>query len=172
MPIAGGEPELRALLDERAIREVLVRYCRGVDRCDEALLRSVYHPDATDEHGPFRGSGDEFASFVVTTLRQHFDATMHVVGNVAIELDGDAAGVESGVVAYHAGEAPGGGRHLVTVGGRYLDRFERRDGEWKIARRVVVIDWSVVQPVERTFPSDGYRAGGRWPDDPSYAGSI
>src|SRR5882762_4106907 len=46
---------LRALLDEREITAVLHRYTRGVDRCDAAAIKSVYHPDARDRHGDFDG---------------------------------------------------------------------------------------------------------------------
>ena len=45
------ERALRVLLDKQEIHEVLMRYCRGIDRCDAELLHSVYHPDATDDHG-------------------------------------------------------------------------------------------------------------------------
>src|SRR5262245_17777267 len=50
-------PAVRVLLDKQAIQEVLARYCRGVDRADLELLRSVYHPDAIDNHGTFNGNG-------------------------------------------------------------------------------------------------------------------
>ena len=155
------------LIAEREIRKVLVRYSRGIDRCDEELIRSVYHADATDDHGQFKGSGSEFASWVVPILRDSFDATMHDLGNVTIELEADSARVETYVIAYHV--APGkDARRLITVGGRYLDRFECRGGEWKIARRVVVIDWNKTEVMQENFPVDRYRQGSRWPEDPSY----
>ena len=59
---------LQRLLDEQAIRRLLVDYCRGVDRGDEALVASVYHPDATDDHGRFKGTGLDFAAYAVPRL--------------------------------------------------------------------------------------------------------
>lgn len=41
--------KLQELLDKQAITEVLHQYCRGADRCDEELMMSCYHPDATDQ---------------------------------------------------------------------------------------------------------------------------
>jgi len=160
--------QLQRLLDECAIERVLVRYARGVDRCDEALLASAYHADSIDEHGPFRGSGAEFAAWVVGVLDSAFEATSHRISNPTIELDGDEARVESYVVAYHKTRPTAQPARLVVVGARYLDHFSRRAGEWKISRRVVVVDWSQVSAIEREFPSDGYVPGGRAPADPSY----
>ena len=48
-------PELQNLLDRQAILDCLNRYNRGVDRCDEELLLSAYHEDATECHGTFTG---------------------------------------------------------------------------------------------------------------------
>jgi hypothetical protein len=56
----------------------------------------------------------------------------------------------------------------MTVGARYLDRFECRNDEWKISRRLVVIDWSKVERLEGNFPAEKFLRGSRWPDDPSY----
>ena len=162
------QASLEALLDERAIHASLVRYCRGVDRCDEALIRSAYHPDATDEHGEFSGSGHEFAAYVVKTLTLVFEATTHVLGNVTIALEGDEASVESYVTATHRRTAKSGATELAIVGARYLDRFARRDGEWKIARRVTIVDWSKVERHEHTFPDSAYRRGARGEDDPTF----
>jgi uncharacterized protein (DUF1330 family) len=159
---------LQALLDERAIERVLVRYARGVDRCDEALIASVYHEDSYDEHGSFRGTGAEFAKWVVVLLSSAFEATSHRMSNVDIDLCGDEARVESYVLAHHETRAGEGAAKLVVVGARYLDRFRRLDGEWKISRRVVVVDWSRVSTIEEAFPSEGYRLGARFPGDPSY----
>jgi len=36
---------VQTLLDKQEVYELLMRYCRAIDRCDEPLLRSVYHPD-------------------------------------------------------------------------------------------------------------------------------
>ena len=161
-----SQQALEAMLDERAIERVLVRYARGIDRCDEALIASVYHEDSYDEHGPFHGTGGEFATWVVGVLRESFEATSHRISNATIELAGDEARVESYVVAYHktrSGKSP----KLLVVGGRYLDQFARREGEWRIARRIVVVDWSQVSAIEHEFPTADYTLGDRAPADPS-----
>lgn len=169
MPDAPADRALAELLAEREIRRVLVRYCRGIDRCDEALLLSVYHPGSQDDHGEFQGDGHDFVRWVIPILHERFAATMHDLGNVLIDFDGetpDTARGETYVVAYHVtkGDAPS----LVTVGARYLDRLDRRDGEWRISRRTVVIDWSQVQRIEGRFPVEKYRVGRQSRDDPSY----
>lgn len=157
---------------ERAIQRVLTQYARGVDRCDEALLRECYWPDSTDDHGSFKGNGHDFAAWVVGLLAKVFTSTQHSLSNTRIELglDDDLARVESYVVARHVtrGEAP----QLVEAGARYLDRFSRRDGEWRISRRVVVMDWSRISAIEAEFPADEYVQGRRAPDDPSYLEEI
>jgi len=163
------DPEaLQAVLDERAIERVLIRYARGVDRCDEALIASVYHEDSYDEHGAFHGTGREFAKWVVGILRDSFEATSHRISNATIELEGHRARVESYVVAYHKTRSRRSPPKLLVVGGRYLDHFERREGEWRIARRIVVVDWSQVSGIDQEFPTEGYSVGGRAPADPSY----
>ncbi len=158
---------LRVLMDEREITEILHRYCRGVDRLDEALLASAYHEDSYDDHGIFKGSGHEFARLVVKVLRSHADATMHSLSNVRIDVQGDVADCESYVVARHWRQRDGK-PELETAGGRYVDRMERRDGVWKIAHRVVVLDWGKVEAVEKPFPMEGYTRGERSRGDYSY----
>lgn len=140
------------LVDRTAISDVLHRYCRAIDRCDAELLRSCYHPDAVDHHGPIRGRRDEFVDRAISelTLRaaSHGQLTTHVLGNVIIDLDGDAAAVESYFQAAHVEDRDEGFR-VFEFHGRYLDRFERRDGEWRIARRTVVHDWSEIRSSRR-----------------------
>ena len=131
----------RKLRDELEVREVLTRYCRAIDRCDVELLKSVYWPDATDDHVIFVGNAIEFADFVLPLLRQHTECTMHMIGNCWLQLDGDAACSETYVHAYHRLRTADGSKSEVTVGGRYLDRLERRKGEWRIAERKFVLDW-------------------------------
>jgi len=133
--------EVQTLLDQQAIRDVGLRYCRGIDRLDLELVRSCYHPDATDEHGTFTGTRDEFVEWVGRVLPR-FTGTMHMVANQLVEVDGDTARSETYGTAYHHGEPPEDARRNFTTGFRYVDRFERRDGEWRIARRVAVREWT------------------------------
>jgi hypothetical protein len=161
---------LQRLLDEQAIRRLLVDYCRGVDRGDEALVASVYHPDATDDHGRFKGTGFEFAAYAVSRLTERYQGTMHSITNTVIDFAGpDLAHVESHVCARHWREDDDGS-WMETFGGRYVDRFERRDGAWKIADRVVVHEWSTLEPVTAAFPAERFVQGRRDGDDASYQG--
>jgi SnoaL-like protein len=120
-----------------AIQSALYRFCRGVDRGDRDAMLSAFHPDATDSHGP--GGPQE----VVKTLVERFDATpcvgQHHITNVYAEVDGEVARVESYFLLFNAQSTDRGGAHDL-VGGRYLDRFERRSGEWRISAREIVID--------------------------------
>lgn len=132
-----NDKDIQSLRAELAIREVLTRYCRAVDRCDLDLLKSVYWPDASDDHIVFSGNAIEFADFVIPLLKQHTECTQHLIGNIWLKIDGDVACSETYVQAYHRlrdGVAALGG-------GRYLDRLERRNGEWRIAERKFVLDW-------------------------------
>lgn len=136
---------LQALLDKDAIRDCLYRYARGVDRADEALLRSAYWPDAHDCHGAYLGGVDGFIAQALPRLRAG-GRGVHQISNVLIELHGDLAAVESSFLALQTtAAAPAQATFLC---GRYLDRFERRGGEWRIADRTVVYDWIE----ERTRP--------------------
>ncbi|MDH6590222.1 hypothetical protein M2165_000111 [Variovorax sp. TBS-050B] len=129
---------LQSLLDREAIRECLFRYCRGIDRAEETALRSAYWDDATDCHGAWHGSASGFIDQALARLRQG-GRRVHQVTNIAIELHGDVAAVES---AFFALQAPAATPTLETfLCGRYVDRFERRGGEWRIAARTVVYDW-------------------------------
>ena len=107
---------------ESEIRRCLLRYARGVDRLDLELVRSCYHPDATDSHGSFVGTVDEFLVWVERVLRR-YDLTMHVLGSPLVELD-DAthARVETYGMSFHRAASGPPEQNLVT-GFRFVDRF-------------------------------------------------
>lgn len=136
---------VRNLLDKQACTELVYRFARGLDRCDEAIVRSVFHPDGTDDHGAFKGDVEAFVTWVFPLLRT-MERTQHVIGNVLVEVAGDRAWSESYFVAYHDLTSPAGDPLRMTVAGRYLDQFERRGGEWRIAHRQFVSDWSASDP--------------------------
>jgi hypothetical protein len=147
-PSADGR--LQRLLDEREIRDVLSRYCRGVDRRDLELVRRCYHPDATDDHGAaFTGGVDDFLTYAASSLAR-YESTMHKLGQVLVEPDADdpdRARSEVYAIAFHRLAATDRKpARDVVVGLRYIDDFERRGGEWRIARRVCALDWSRMDP--------------------------
>lgn len=160
--------DLEDIAADLEIRQVLARYCRAVDRGDVALLKSVYHPDATDDHGTFVGSGHDFATALVPSMDGGTLSSQHHVTNVLIERDGNCANVESYVLAFHPVRDEDGEVHAVA-GCRYLDRFEKREGAWRIADRRVVMDLSRrALAGERWRLEDAFSArGGRREADPS-----
>jgi hypothetical protein len=168
------DERLRALIDEREIRRVVLRYCRGVDRGDAELIRSCYHPGSTDVHGNYRGDGRAFADYVVGVLGERYTATTHAVHDSLIDLDGASAHAETYFVAYHLSVEPIDQAHLYVFGGRYIDRFERRDDDWGIAERVVLRDWTIRHPISQDAlrrEVDGaqvFHAGRRDRDDLAY----
>ncbi len=163
---------VQSLHDKEAIRECLYRYCRGVDRADEEALRSAYWPDARDRHGAYVGSAEGFIAQALPRLRSG-GVGIHQISNILIELHGDIAAVESSFFAVQINvKNP---TQETFLCGRYLDRFEKRRNEWRVADRTVVYDWQEVR--ERAELADevgkqfGLRqpVGGRMPSDPLYA---
>lgn len=126
------------LVDREAIRDCLARYCRGVDRFDTDLLRSVSWPDAIDDHGDFKGTVEEFIAWAEPQLNAG-GQFIHMIGNSLIRIEGAAARVES--YFWSVLTNPGASGHDYVTAGRYMDRFERRADEWRIAARLVAVDW-------------------------------
>ncbi|MGV3650196.1 MAG: nuclear transport factor 2 family protein [Devosia sp.] len=130
--------ELRVLKDKAAIFELVNTYTRAIDRHDEAMIASVFHPDAIDNHGDFLGNVDQFIDWVNTGHSQIAEGHMHNVTSHTCEIDGDVAHAETYVIVVLR---LADGEPVRVGGGRYLDRIERRNGEWRIALRRVIMDW-------------------------------
>lgn len=170
--LTGRVPDAGELADRLAILDVLGRHSRGVDRADAAVLKSAYWPDATVAYGRFNGPAHDFCEHLPTAIR-HYARTHHCISNTVVETRGDEARVETYVTAYHlTAGGDGGEARDMTYYGRYLDRFERRDGYWKIRHRQVVMDWHRDEPAAVDFDDprfEGLGRGGRHPEDPVYA---
>lgn len=161
--------QLRSLLDRETIREQLFRYSRGIDRSDADLIAAVYWPDAVDEHGALgRIAGTDCASRLLEANSGVSEASQHCLCNILIDLDGDEAYVESYFLNFLTMNRDG--REATrTMGGRYVDRFERRHGEWRIAHRVLVHDWSRVDEILEAWERrKGFEQGQRGRDDLVY----
>jgi SnoaL-like domain len=166
------QEKIAELLDREAIRDCIYRYCRGVDRADDAALRGAYWPDATDQHGPYSGPVEGFFQWA-NGIFESGARNVHMVGNILIEFTapGEAV-VETYFLALQRGPGRDDKPRQFLIAGRYCDVFQQRDGEWRVFRRVVVYDWVEEQAVA-TEPEAirfGSRLplGARFPDDPIY----
>lgn len=135
--------------DREAIWQCLQRYARGVDRFERELILSAFHPDAVDDHGKFVGSREEFADWVIGQHTQAHLGHMHNLFNHTCDRNGDVAHTETYFMFAAMNRE---GTPLVLSGGRYLDRLEKRDGEWRIAYRTTMRDWGLMD--ERPDPED------------------
>ena len=156
------------MLAEAEIRDVHLRYCRANDRRDEELMRSCFHPDAVIElHEPL--SVDALIALAREILGR-FSVTWHNTGNQLVEVSGDEAWAEHYTVSSHRIPASENGPAADFVAsGRYIDRMERRDGEWRIARRAMLVDFSRTDMVPAASQGLGNRTGARDRSDLSYA---
>ena len=131
--------ELAALLDREKIRECIARLARGEDRRDARLISGCFWPDATIDLGIFAGSFAEYLAWVVPGSPA-IPVTQHVLGQNVIECSGGTALAETHMTAYHRLAADDGERDTV-IGGRYLDRIDRRGTHWRIGQRTMLYDW-------------------------------
>jgi len=157
--------DVRILLDRQAIWDCLMRYTRGVDRLDADLIRSAFWEDGHDSHGQMDGSPENFIETWMPTQARR-EACQHSVTNHAVEVDGDVADAET---YFQVAIRNSGSDTLELVGGRYLDRYERRAGEWRIFTRLVVLDWQCradASGMDRRLA--GSHRGSRDRQDPSY----
>lgn len=154
-----GQPSdgMENYVAEREITRVLHLYCRGVDRLDTDALRATYHAGATDDHGVYVGTAEGFIDYLLERLPRVYLATQHALSNITIDLvDPSTAIVESYVHATHLLELSSGGSGLYIFTGRYIDRFERRDGSWRIAHRKLLRTWDGFQKLSRTLDGAPY----------------
>ena len=131
------------MIDEFPLRKLVHAYCRAVDRGDIAALRDLYHHDAVDAHGGFStGSIDQFFEQLVAA-RPYIRTMQHNITTVNFAIAGHAAEGEIYTIAFHT--LAGKERDIdVVVGGRYLDKYEKRDDAWKLIERTIVTDWARV----------------------------
>ena len=131
--------EVQYLKDRLAILDCVNNQSRGHDRHDVELMKSVYHDDGVDEHGPDVQRGPDYAEWANSVHSAVFADHLHNITTHTCEIDGDVAHCESYVMGAMLLRD---GKTLSLMGGRYLDRLERRDGVWRIALRRCTIEWA------------------------------
>jgi ketosteroid isomerase-like protein len=141
--MATTDAALQEMIDEFHLRKLVHAYCRAVDRGDTAQLRDLYHHDAVDAHGGFStGTVDEFLQ-QLAAARPYIRSMQHNITTVNFAVNGHAAEGEIYTIAIHTLA----GKHRdvdIVVGGRYLDKYEKRDDAWKLIERTIVTDWARV----------------------------
>ena len=156
--------DLGYLADRQAIDDLLNRYARGVDRHDAEIMASVFHPDAVDNHGNFLGGPEAFVDWVNPLHAGKTVAHQHCLTTQLCELDGDRAWTET-YVSFTLHMKTG---QLMYGSGRYIDRLEKRDGEWRIALRQTMTD-SRFEADGTAFASTAPSVRGTWDrTDPSF----
>ncbi|MFT4054114.1 MAG: nuclear transport factor 2 family protein [Novosphingobium sp.] len=169
-PMTHDDATIDAVISRQQIADLTMAYCRGVDRADTELLASVFHPDSTVVSGAFNGDGPSFAAEICTLVEATYEQTFHSIANQWIEIAGNGAVGETYVIAIST--TRGAEKTDTLTGGRYIDRFERREGKWRIAERTFVLDWLRSEPSTRDMTGGMYAAldlhGTRGKSDPVY----
>lgn len=133
------------LKDRAEIRDCLLRYTRGVDRLDWELAESAYHPDAIDNRGAITANPRDYLEWSKKNI-EPASWTSHNITNMTFDIDGDTAHTETYVLTLVGSPD----ESEVTVGGaRYISRFERRNGEWRLIRQETAMDFRFNA---KTFP--------------------
>lgn len=133
---------VQALVDERDISRVILRYAEGIDRRDYAQVESCFAHDAEIDGSAFQGDRDFYLSKMFEALKR-YPTTQHHVGNQLCEITGDTASTETYLIASHffddAGTQPGR-----IVGMRIRETLRREpDGRWVITGRVARQMWKM-----------------------------
>jgi hypothetical protein len=162
--------EVRYLRDRADILDCINRHARGCDRHDIDLISATYHQDAVDEHGNVVNPGPAYGTWANASHAATSQVHTHNITTHTCEIEGQTAHAESYVNVILLGND---GRTAQFISGRYLDRLERRDGQWRIAVRrstveiMFAADASVLQ--SSFFKGLGYIKGSRDRQDLSYS---
>jgi len=162
---------LQRLADTQEIRDLVMQYCRAIDRRDLDRLKNLYHSDAIDDHGAFSAGPVQKYLDLLPTILDSMIAVSHQILNHYIKIDGDYAEGEVYMIAYHLTKDENGKDIEVIVGGRYLDLYEKRDNVWKFKYRKIVSDWNQIQPSLSNWNAPmfvGTARGDQYKTDPSW----
>jgi len=133
------------LLDQVAIRVLVENWALWRDTGQWDKLRTTFHPGATITVTWFDGPFEEFVE-ASARARAGGRLSQHVLGGTTVDLNGDRAIAQTRMTILLRGMA-GDVEVDVAATGRFFDRIERRDGEWRILKRAVIYEKSRMNPV-------------------------
>ena len=162
-----SEEAINNLAAKNFFEDLTSKYCRGLDRIDEGLLRSVFWQEAEVDIGIFSGSIVDFMPFIIETLNSSIRGS-HSVSNFLFEIDNNFAVGEiyvHGVSSFFNEENVEIDGH---VGGRYLTQYEKREEEWRMIKLTFIMDWNMNIESSALW-NQGFYIGVRGEGDLSYS---
>ncbi|WP_420429149.1 nuclear transport factor 2 family protein [Algiphilus sp.] len=129
---------LQALSDRAEIEAVMVQYVNAIDTRDFEALTAVFTADAWIDYtamGGIKGAFPEVKAWLAQVL-PHFPAYYHLIGNVAITVEGDAARSRSACFNPMTVRLEDGTEQTFFLGLWYHDRWQRTEAGWRITERV------------------------------------
>ena len=139
---ADKQARMDAMLDKHEIYQCLVRMSRGADRDDREMFLSGFHADSVVTAGPFVGSPSDLYDWAAKFQAEMYTATFHKLHQMHCDIQGDDAHAET----YYLFVGCMAGETNLLAGGRYIDRFERRDGRWGMVMRNNFVEWTSTVP--------------------------
>jgi len=165
LPTDDWKRTVEYLADRQSIYDCVNRYARGLDRHDDDILRSCFHEDAVDNHGSWTGGREDFVQWANHECHNGLHAHMHNITSHNCEIEGNTAHAETYVQWVHR---VGDGKTVNVGGGRYVDRLEKRNGEWRIVVRRLILDYRFTADGSVFREDDGYEKGNWTRTDASY----
>lgn len=168
--LAQLEKKLQDITDRQEILACVVNNARGCDRHDTDMLSGSYHPDGIDEHGAANVyQGQAYSEWANAVHSKGSIQNLHHITNHSCAIEGDVAHAESYVIGLFF-NADGQTARLLS--GRYVDRLERRDGQWRIALRRCTVEVGLSADAgfmnSSYFRDMGFLQGLRNPQDVAY----
>jgi hypothetical protein len=170
------DPMLKRLIDIRAIEELSYRYARGIDRQDPDALEAAFTPDGVIDYGFMKVPVAAMTGAMRKGMASPTTVSHHLISNVEVVFDDEThARATAYVSGAHRSTHEDGRLWDELSRGRYLDTVVVHDGVWRIASRVLVMDWSYMAPAGEhewweTRPSGEKTIVGTFgQDDASYA---
>lgn len=135
------QSQLQNLLDVKACENVLLDYARTLDWLDDEGQQACYWPEAEIDYGFFKGTAKDWVPLVME-MERGSAKRWHLMSNLRVKVEGNKANSECYGLSQGANPNEQGDYEGHVFGGRYLDELEKRNGEWRIAKRTYIGDWA------------------------------
>ena len=138
---------------ERAVTALIYKVARLTDERDYVAWMELFTEDgeysAVTDENLFRDVGRnalyERVAFLMGVWQVPRAKTMHLVSNIEVSAgeDANSAQAVSNFIMTRTADLE---HSVLHAAGRYIDRFERHGGAWRIRDRLVVVDSNMLPP--------------------------